>query len=131
VPMLAEDIHLLSQMPRGCPEQSFFRSAPGEEGVALNVLFNEERLDKRWKRACANLGVAGVDLYGGTRHSSARALRRQFSPEQSKRATMHPTNQAFERHFQMEGDDLREIYAGTGADKTLIRQSGDPGKPTC
>jgi len=57
-----------------------------------------------------------VDLYGGTRHSSARALRRHYSPEEIKRATTHATNQAFERCFQIEGEDLREIYARAHTD---------------
>ncbi len=57
------------------------------------------------------MGIADVDLYGGTRHSSARALRKHFSPEQIKRATMHSTNKAFERYFQIESDDVRMIYA--------------------
>jgi len=51
-----------------------------------------------------------VDLYGGTRHSSAKALRHFCSPEEIKRATMHSTNKAFEQYFQMESDDLRTIY---------------------
>jgi hypothetical protein len=61
-------------------------------------------------KACKNLGIEGVDLYGGTRHSSARALRQYCSPEEIRRATMHSTNKAFERYFQMESDDLRQMY---------------------
>ena len=72
--------------------------------------------------------MAGSRISPRFKPAPIRELRRQFSPEQIKRATMHSTNQAFERYFQMEGDDLREIYAGTRADKTLIRQSGDPRK---
>jgi hypothetical protein len=61
-------------------------------------------------KACKNLGIEGVDLYGGTRHSSARALRAYRTPEESKRATMHNTNKAFERYFAMESDDVRSRY---------------------
>jgi hypothetical protein len=74
--------------------------------------------------ACGNLGVEGVDLYGGTRHSSAKALRQFCSPEEIKRATMHSTNKAFERYFQIEADDLRTIYGKTrGAKETLRNYS--------
>jgi hypothetical protein len=59
-----------------------------------------------WKRACRNLGIAGVDLYGGTRHSSAIALKKYRTPEEIKRATMHSTNKAFERYFWIETEDL-------------------------
>jgi hypothetical protein len=59
------------------------------------------------------LGVEGVDLCGGTRHGLATALRQFRAPEEIKRSTMHSTNKAFERYFQFEGDDLREIYGDT------------------
>jgi len=51
--------------------------------------------------------------YGGTRHSSAIALRKYMTPEEIKRATMHSTNKAFEGYFRMESDDLRDIYSDT------------------
>lgn len=54
-----------------------------------------------------------MDLYGGTRHSSAKALRHFCSPEEIKRATMHSTNKAFERYFNIESEDLRNIYGKT------------------
>jgi len=48
--------------------------------------FGKDYLYKWWKIAWKNLGIEDVDLYGGTRHSSARALREHFSPEQIKKA---------------------------------------------
>lgn len=69
-----------------------------------------------------NIGIKGVDLYGGTRHSSAVALRKDFSPEQIKQGTMHQTNKAFERYFRIGADDIREIYkqsSGNNEKKTL------------
>lgn len=65
---------------------------------------------KWWKRACDSLNIEGVDLYGGIKHSSARALREFNSPEKIKRATMHSTNKAFDRYFQIEIDDIKRIY---------------------
>jgi integrase len=101
VPILAEDVALLSAIPRKMPGMYIF----GEE-----KRYGENRFYKAWKRACSRLGIEGVDLYGGTRHSSARALRKFFSPEEIKRATMHSSNAAFERYFVMESDDVRSIY---------------------
>jgi hypothetical protein len=66
------------------------------------------------EKTCAHLGIEGVDLCGGTRHSSARALRAQRATEEIRRATMHSTNKAFERYFSMEADDLRSIYKDMG-----------------
>ena len=68
----------------------------------------------RGKKACANLNIEDVDLYGGTRHSSAVALRENFSPEQIKQGTMHnTTNKAFERYFRIESEDVRNLYSFT------------------
>ena len=75
--------------------------------------FGKDYLYEWWKAACRNLGVEGVDLYGGTRRSSARALRESFSPEQIKKATMHSTNAAFERYFKVELEDVKMIYQKT------------------
>jgi integrase len=123
VPMLEEDRELVRGMTRGFSSSPFFRACAGERGVAPEEPFGLRRLYKWWKRACANLGVEGVDLYGGTRHSSATALRAHFSPEQIKSATMHATNVAFERYFQTGPDDLKDLYAATRAGHTLATPS--------
>jgi hypothetical protein len=65
---------------------------------------------KAWHKNCLNLGIHGVGLYGGTKHSSATDLRKYFSPEHIKRATMHFTNKAFERYFQVQAEDIWTIY---------------------
>ena len=67
-----------------------------------------------------------MDLYGGTKHSSATALRKFRSPEQIKKATMHATNKAFERYFRIELDDLREVYTDTKL--TPVSVSGRKGQ---
>ena len=75
---------------------------------------------KWWKRACDNLGVVDVDLYGGTRHSSAVGLRDFATPEQIKRATMHTTNKAFERYFQVSKEELQRLYSATQLRDTSV-----------
>ena len=113
VPLIEEDAELLRSLPRGLPNLFFFRHLPGLSGITGGQRFGKKYLYKWWKRACRHLGVEGVDLYGGTRHSSARALRSFRGPEEIKRATMHSTNKAFERYFQIELEDVRQIYAET------------------
>ena len=114
VPILKEDIALLDGFLRAFPSMPFFRHGRGVNGVKENEPYGVKYFYKWWKKSCSALGIEGVDLYGGTRHSSARALRAFHSPEEIKRATMHTTNKAFERYFQIESEDLRDIYRSTG-----------------
>jgi integrase len=124
VPLLEEDVEVIRALPRGVPSMPFFRHVSGISGTRENAPFGAKYLYKRWGKACLNLGIEGVDLYGGTRHSSAKALRQFCSPEEIKRATMHSTNKAFERYFQIEADDLRTIHGKTqGAKETLRNYS--------
>jgi len=113
VPLRAEDVDLIKALPRGLPHLPFFRHTTSHGGIKPGTKFGPKYLYKWWKRACANLGIEGVDLYGGTRHSSVRALGKYRTPEEIRRATMHSTNKAFERYYQMEADDLRAIYNDT------------------
>jgi integrase len=114
VPILDEDVRILEGFNKSFPKMKFFRYGKGVRGHKENESFGREYFYKWWKKACRNLGIEGIDLYGGTRHSSARALRKYRTPEEIRRATMHSTNKAFERYFNMESDDLRSIYKDTG-----------------
>lgn len=113
VPLLDEDVELIKEFPKAFPELHFFRHVKGISGCKEGTPFGEKYFYKWWVRACNDLGIEGVDLYGGTRHSSAIALRKFRTPEEIRRATMHSTNKAFERYFRIESDDLREIYKDT------------------
>ena len=109
--------HFFKQVKPGFPRSYFFRHDDSKSGVKKGQKFGEKYFYKWWKRACENLGIEGVDLYGGTRHSSAVALRKDFSPEQIKQGTMHQTNKAFERYFRIGADDIREIYEKSSGNK--------------
>ena len=111
--LLDEDIELLKSIPRGLPDLYFFRHNRGLSGIKAGQRFGDKYLYKWWKRACQNLEIERVDLYGGTRHSTVRELRKYRTPEEIKLGSMHSTNKAFERYFQVEPDDLRDIYRDT------------------
>ena len=67
----------------------------------MGAQFGPKYFKKWWDKACKNLSVKGVDLYGGTKHSTATALGDFLTPEQIKRGgTGSATNKAFERYFQ-------------------------------
>ncbi len=87
----------------GLPDLYFFRHKSGQK-------YGDRYFYKWWIKACKNLGIEGGDLYGGTRHSSAMALRDHATPEQIRRATMHTTNKAFERYYRIERDEVKNIY---------------------
>ncbi|BBO89920.1 tyrosine-type recombinase/integrase [Desulfosarcina ovata] len=111
VPMIDEDMDILKAMPRGLPEIQFFRHAKGISGVRAGQKFGDKYLYKWWKKACRNLGIEGLDLYGGTRHSSTTSLREKFTPEEIRSAgTLHTTNKAFDRYLQINSSDSKRIY---------------------
>lgn len=97
--LLDEDIEFLRQLPRGLPDLYFFRHVSGLSGCKAGQKFGERYLYKWWKRACVNIGIEDVDLYGGTRHSTTTALGQICTPEQVQDATGH-ASKAFQRYFQ-------------------------------
>jgi integrase len=111
IPLISEDVEILKSIPMTFPATPFFRHIAGIKGVAESAPFGIKYFYKWWVKACANLGIEGVDLYGGTRHSSVRALREFHSPEEIKRAAMSETNKAFDRYMGKDTDaDMRSIY---------------------
>lgn len=108
-----EDVELLKSFPKGFGELYFFRHVSGKGGIRAGEKFGDRYLYKYWKRACANLNIGGIDLYGGTRHSSVRALRHLTSPERIRLASGHSTSKAFARYFKLDSDNLRETYSLT------------------
>jgi integrase len=97
--LMDEDLDFIKSLPRGLPDMYFFRHPPGLKGAVAGARFGNRYLYKWWKKACNELGIEGVDLYGGTRHSTATALGAICTPEEVRDATGH-TSKAFERYFQ-------------------------------
>jgi integrase len=92
----------------------FFRHLPGTKGAPENHQFSKNIFYDWWRRACNELNVHGVSLYPGTKHSSARALKKNHTPEEIRRkATGHKSNKAFDRYFGEEYDQEYEIFLET------------------
>jgi hypothetical protein len=53
--------------------------------------------------------IEGVDLYGGTRHSTVTALAKEVAEKNAKKASGHDTSAAFYRYYQYQDDDTFEI----------------------
>ena len=89
----------------------FFRHVKGNGAVKPGGQFGKDYLYKWWKKACRNLKVEGVDLYGGTRHSTATALGEHFSRQEIMTAgSMHKTNKAALRYIQAEKNKSILVY---------------------
>ena len=115
--LLSEDVELLRSLPRGIPDLYFFRHMRGLKGAKAGERFGDKYLYKWWVKACENLGIEGIDLYGGTRHSTVRELRKYRTPEEIRLGSMHSTNKAFERYYRSDPDDYRGIYRDAQGDK--------------
>ena len=111
VPLLPEDIELPNSIPRGFPEMPFFRHTKSSRGVPENKRFATDYFYRWRKMACENLSIKGVDLHGGTRHSTVTALSEHFSRGEIKEhGTGHDTSKAFERYMQAESKKSLKIY---------------------
>ena len=106
-----DDVEEIEKLPRGLPDLPFFRHVGGIQSVRPGQKFGEKYLYKWWVRACANLGVKGVDLYGGTRHSTLTALGEFLSPEEVKKGSLHKTNKALERYLQGKARYAKKVSA--------------------
>lgn len=107
VQLLEEDHELLNQFPEDHPSMPFFRH---DSGRYIGQQFGPQLLWKDWKLACEALGIDGVDLYGGTKHSTAMGLRSVATYEEVRKMTGHTTNKAFDRYLQLEGETMKDLY---------------------
>ena len=121
IPLTAEDLEILRSIPRALdPEQYFFRHTRGNGGAAPGSRFGKNYMYNVWKRACKNLGIEGVDFYGGTRHTTMQAERRKgHSPESIKRTSGHRTN-SFERYLAVVEEETRPMFESAQTDNGLI-----------
>ncbi len=92
--LIPEDVEILKGLTRGMPQMPLFR----HEGTG--EVFGKAYLSREWNKACKAVGLEGVSLYAGTRHTSVTALQEHYSPDQIKLlGTEHDTNRAFERYL--------------------------------
>lgn len=112
--LLPEDLDFINSLPQGLPSMPFFRHGKRKGISQAHRLkyagqFGKDYLYSWWKQACRNLGIEGVDLYGGTKHSTVTAARDHMTPEEIRRyLTEHQTNAAFDRYLQVDSQKQRE-----------------------
>jgi hypothetical protein len=124
VPILPDHLKLLKKEMRkhpAHPNLHFFRHLKGMGGNPPNSPFGKGYLYNKWIKACNELGIENVDLYGGTRHSSQVALRKKgHDTKDIKRAAMTTTDEAHMRYCQINDEELRRLYADANPDNELI-----------
>lgn len=112
IPLLDEDRDILNSLPLAFdPATPFFRHEKNAGPRHAGKKLGSSCLYKDWKEACRQLGIAGVDLYGGTKHSTAMGLRAVATFEEVRKMTGHTTNKAFDRYLQLEGDKMKELFS--------------------
>jgi len=111
------------------PSVKFFRHIDGISGVENDAPFGEKYFYKAWIAACKKLGIEGLDLYGGTRHTTTTEIGKLQGKDAAKKHSGHRTNKAFERYCQMdeqESADMAEliIRRKTSADVLEFKKKG-------
>ena len=108
IPLIQEDIDLIKSVPLTFDQsEPFFRHESGDK--MKGQPFGHDLLYRAWKRACTRLGITGVSIYPGTKHSTTCGLREVATPEEIKAMTLHSTSTAFHRYFMTGGNDHREL----------------------
>lgn len=107
VRLIPEHVEIFKQLKeefKAVPELLFFRHHGGVKSVKVNQPFGEKYFYKAWKAACEKLNVDGLDLYGGTRHTSTTEIKKRAGEKNAKEATEHGTDRAFRRYCQYQSD---------------------------
>jgi integrase len=108
------DIRFLRTLPPALPDLYFFRHRKGTPGIKAGEKFGVSYFNKWWKRACGELGIKGVTLYPGTKHTTVTAVSEMLSPEETRLGgSEHSTNSGFGRylvHNRNEKRKFREAY---------------------
>lgn len=91
--LLDEDIAFIKSCQRGLPSMPFFRHIPGRKGVSKRHYsknggrFGKDYLWKWWGLAGVNLGVEGVPIYPGTKHSTTTGALEFMTPDEVRTYT--------------------------------------------
>lgn len=90
------------------PGAYFFRHTAGISGCTENERFGDKYLYKWWSKAAGMVGLKGVPLYPGTKHSTATATAKLLGSDKALEAS-GLTNKAFERYCQVQNDGAFEV----------------------
>lgn len=95
----------------GIPTMPFFRHHKGRCLAKPGDVFGKYYLARIWKRAAEEVGLKGVTLYPGTRHTTVTETARAFGSDDAKKASGHRTNKAFDRYNQAINDGAYQVVS--------------------
>ena len=90
------------------PDVPFFRHVGGIPGCAPGEIFGPKYFNTWWTRACAELGVEGVPLYPGTKHTTANETAKLLGTDAARTAS-GLTNKAFDRYCDVQNTGAFDI----------------------
>lgn len=90
------------------PDMPFFRHTTGINRVKADTPFGEKYFYKWWVKACEEIGLEGVPLYPGTKHTTATETARLLGTDKARTAS-GLTNKAFDRYCDVENSDAFEV----------------------
>jgi len=108
IPEHVERVAMLRKGATALPHVPFFRHH-NQSGVKDGSPYGKDLFYKWWKNACSNIGIEGLDLYGGTRHTTTTAIAEMTDEATAKQASGHVTNKAFDRYCQADNKAALEM----------------------
>jgi len=102
VKLIDRHVEILRRVTGGNPDQ-YLLSFKGGKRFGRDYLYNA------WGKACDELGIEGVPLYPGTKHTSATALAKEFPYKMVKEAA-GISSRAMERYIQIGEVDVVSLY---------------------
>jgi hypothetical protein len=109
VPEHIEELQSLRKQFPGLPELPLFRHLGNQKNARAGEVFGPKYFRNWWNKACENLGIEGLDLYGGTRHTTTTEIARNVSSDAARKASGHETNRAFDRYCQIQDSTAFEM----------------------
>jgi len=127
VNILPEHGKLIRSLPRGFPEMYFLRYDYPVKGRRVGDRFGRDYLYHVWRRACKALGVEGVPLYPGTKHTTISDWARRY-PEARVQQAAGVLSNAIKRYMVLGKEDCVSLYKEarpSGSDKILTMNFED------
>jgi len=104
-----DEMDEINSLPRGFPEMYFLRHDVGTGGVLPGTRYGKNLLHSIWKDACSELGINGVSLYAGTKHTTISAWAQTHSESVIRSATGHMSD-ALRRYIVINDEVLQKLY---------------------